>query len=598
MLLDRIVSQVRLFKLFHRTLRHKLTDAQTVGDLIEERTAAHPERPFLYFEDRCLSYGEFNAAANRVAHWARGCGLRAGDRVALLMENRPEFLCAWAGLAKLGVIVPLINPQLRGESLRYVLGAADTTWLLAGAECLRTLATVADAVRDWHMWVWAENDGAVADLPQNAQVLGPVLRDAPTDNPPRAVRAGVLAGQDLVYIFTSGTTGFPKPARMSHMRVLAIGDGMSGVAGYGPGDVIYCPIPLFHGAGGVVVPASALWAGCAMALRRRFSASAFWDDCRRYGVTGVQYVGEICQFLLNQPPQPTDRDHRVRLMMGTGMRTDMWGPFQQRFGVRRIVESYGSTEGNTSIINLDNKPGSVGRVPFTFLHNSRLIRYDVETETHPRDAQGVCIDCAPGEVGELIGRIDVAKDTGAQRFEGYTSAADTERKILRDVFRPGDTWYRSGDLLRRDADDYYYFVDRIGDTFRWKSENVSTQEVAAILNAHPAVEIANVYGVTVPGEPGRAGMAALALKPGTCFDGRAFFGFVSQHLPGYGAPLFVRLRPEADVTGTYKLRKVDLQREGYDPAVVTDPLFIRDEAAAAYVPLTAARAAALGRRTE
>ncbi len=608
MIVDRIVSMARLSTLIHRTLRHKPTAPYTIGDLIEERAAAHPERTFLFFEERRISYGELNANANRVAHWAQSCGLRVGDRVALLMQNRPEFLFAWAGLAKLGVVIPLLNPNLRGDSLGHVIAAAATQWLIVGDECAENLATIGDtsAALD-HVVVWPEcpeDRGRHADsigsigpmsphphpLPGGEGSLPLSLAGMPTHNPDRRVRDGLVAGDDLFYIFTSGTTGYPKPARFSHMRFIAIGDGMAGIAGFGPHDVIYCPIPLYHGAGGVVVPAAALHAGAAMALRRKFSASAFWDDCRRFGVTGFQYVGEICQFLLAQPARATDRTHRVRIMMGTGLRAELWNAFRDRFGVARIVESYGSTEGNASLINLDNKPGSVGRIPFKKLHNGRLVRYDVETDTHPRDSAGFCLECAPGEIGEFIGHIRAAKDTGSQRFEGYTSEADTERKILRNVFTNGDAWFRSGDLLRRDTDDYFYFVDRIGDTFRWKSENVSTQEVAAILNSFPGVEIANVYGVEVPGETGRAGMAALVLLNGARFDGDAFYAFTEQHLPRYAAPLFVRVPKQADVTGTFKLRKTDLKREGYDPRRVADPLYLRDEQARAYVRFTAAGA--------
>lgn len=588
MIFDRLVSMARLAGLIRRTLRHKPGDPRTVGDLIEARAAAHPERPFLLFEDCRIAYGDFNAAANRVAHWARQRGLRRGDRVALLMQNRPEYLFTWAGLAKLGVVTALINTSLRGESLRFALRAAETSWLIAGAECQDALTTVTGLDELFgHLVVWAERESDLAAAAPAAESLAPTLAAMPTDNPDRSVRDGMTAGDDLFFIYTSGTTGHPKPARFSHMRFLAIGDIMSSLCRYGPEDVIYAVLPLYHGAGGAVIPASALTVGAAVALRRKFSASRFWDDCRRYGVSGFQYVGEICQFLLNQPPRSDDRQHRVRVMSGTGLHADLWTRFCERFGVARVIESYGSTEGNTSLINLDNKVGSVGRIPFKKLHNGRLIRYDVEHDTHPRTPAGFCIECRPGEVGEFIGQIRHTGDSGAQKFEGYTSREDTERKILRNVFQAGDAWFRTGDLLREDANGYFYFVDRIGDTYRWKSENVSTQEVAAVLSAFPAVEIANVYGVAVPGAEGRAGMAALVLRPGMDFDGAAFFAFTDAHLPGYAAPLFVRIQQEADFTGSYKLRKVDLQREGADPALVKDPLYVRDEAARRYAPLTA-----------
>jgi fatty-acyl-CoA synthase len=394
-----------------------------------------------------------------------------------------------------------------------------------------------------------------------------------------------VAGDDLFHVFTSGTTGLPKAARLSHMRFLGVGDGKSAMEGYEPDDVIACALPLYHGAGGMVVVSSALSQGAAIALRRRFSASRFWDDARRDRVTGFQYIGEICRYLLNQPPRGDDRDHRVRVMMGAGLAPELWKPFQERFGVAHILEGWSSTEANTSLLNVDDVPGSCGRIPFGNLHNGRLVRIDLETGEHPRGADGFCIECAPGQVGEFLGMIPDLPDSGAGRFEGYTDPAATEAKVLRDVFARGDRWYRSGDLLRRDADDYFFFVDRIGDTFRWKSENVSTQEVAEALAGFPGLEIANVYGVRVPGHEGRAGMAALVLRDPAAFDGRTFFAHTKE-LPAYAAPVFVRLAQEPDLTSTFKLRKIDLQREGYDPGRVRDPLFVRDEGARAYVALT------------
>jgi fatty-acyl-CoA synthase len=434
---------------------------------------------------------------------------------------------------------------------------------------------------------------AHSPLPPFARDLGDALAAAPTADPPASLRAGLVAGDALFDIFTSGTTGLPKAARLSHMRWLGVGDAMSDLCGYARDDVIYCALPLYHGAGGMVVVSSALAQGMTIVLRRRFSAGAFWDEVREHGVTGCQYIGEMCRYLMNQPPSPRDRDHGLRVMMGAGLGPDLFQAFRERFGIERVLEGWSSTEANTSLINVDNRPGSCGRIPFAELHNGRLVRYDVDTDSHPRDGRGFCIPCREGEVGEFIGAIPDLPGSGAGRFEGYTSAEATEAKILRGVFAPGDAWYRSGDLLRRDADDYYYFVDRIGDSFRWKSENVSTQEVAEVLHGFPDVAIANVYGVRVPGMEGRAGMAALVLRDGADFDPRAFHAFVAEALPRYAAPVFVRIASEADVTSTFKLRKVDLQREGYGDAVA-DPMFVRDDRLGAYVPLADATLAAAG----
>ena len=596
---SREVSQQRLDKLSAAILRHTPKQKYTVADRFEEKAAAHPDRPFLFFEDRRLSYGQLNAEANRVAHAAMQAGLVTGNVVALMMENRPEFIMSWAGLAKLGVTVALLNTNVRGPSLRHALETTGATHLIVGSECLDHFASLGKDIAPVHtVYVSVDSSGAVGrvELPAGAVNLTDLLAQMPTENPHAAVRQTLVAGNDLFYMFTSGTTGLPKAARLSHMRYIGVGDGMSAIAGYGPEDVLACVLPLYHGAGGMVVVSCALAQGAAIALRRKFSASRFWDDARRYRVTGFQYIGEICRYLLNQPPKDNDRDHHVRVIMGAGLGADAWRKFQARFGIERIIEGWSSTEANTTLTNLDNHVGSCGRMPFKERHNGRLVRYDTGTATHPRDANGFYIECAPGEVGEFIGMIPDLPDSGAGRFEGYTSAEETEKKILHDVFRPGDKWYRSGDLLYHDADDYYYFVDRIGDTYRWKSENVSTQEVAEVLAAFPGLEIANVYGVKVPNMEGRAGMAALVLRDPDAFDGRAFYEFTEQRLPPYAAPVFVRLCTEADITSTFKLRKVDLQRDGYDLERVSDPIFVRDAAARTYVRLSANNLAAFDMR--
>ena len=578
MAIARSATQGTLDRLSAATLRHTPAQAYTVADRLEEAAVAHAERAFVLFEERRITYAALNAEANRVAHAARQMGLRTGDVVALFMHNRPEFIATWAGFAKLGVTVALINTQLRGQALRHALATAGARTLVVGIECLENVASAGENLVEWLLVRGDPAAGGAADLDAT-------LARMPADDPDPALRADLVAGNDLFYVSTSGTTGLPKAARLSHMRFLGVGDGMSAVAGYEADDIIACTLPLDHGAGGRVVVSGALARGAAIALHRRFSASRFWDDARRLGVTAWQYIGEMCRYLVNQPPTPRDRDHQLRVMMGAGLGPTVWTAFQERFGVARILEGWSSTEANTSLINVDGRIGSCGRIPFKERHNGRLIRWDAETETHPRDGAGFCVECAAGEVGEFVGMIPNLPGSGAGRFEGYTSPDDTERKILRGVFQVGDAWYRSGDLLWHDDEDYFYFVDRIGDTFRWKSENVSTQEVADALAGFPGLESANVYGVVVPGAEGRAGMAALVLAAPDLFDGRAFYQFTTDRLPSYAAPVYVRLVPQADVTTTFKLRKLDLQRDGYDLARVTDPLYVRDDAARTYVRL-------------
>jgi fatty-acyl-CoA synthase len=566
-----------------------------VPQLLEERAEEFADRPFLHFEQRRISYREHNAAANRVVHWAHERGLRRGDVVALLMENRPEYLAIWMGLSKLGVVTALINTQLKGRMLRHALGTSRAHHLILGAECADHFATTAEDLERC-LEVWVEIDPSLADASEPASWgfdLRQSLAGRPETNPPASWRDGLVSGDDLLYIYTSGTTGPPKAARFSHLRFISGGDLGCFAQDLAPMDVHYCALPLYHTAGGVMQVSTVLFGGASLALRRRFSASAFWDDVRKYGATHFQYIGEFCRYLVSQPPRPNDRDHPVRVAIGNGLRPDVWATFRDRFGIPRILEFYGATEANVAFMNFENKEGSVGRFPSRLLErwmsNARLVRFDAENEEHVRGPDGFLVPCGPDEPGELLGRIPSSPERAAGRFEGYTSDEASEQKVLRDVFEKGDAWFRTGDLLRRDAEGFYYFVDRIGDTFRWKGENVSTQEVAEVLSGLPGLDLVNVYGVEVPGADGRAGMMAFVPAPGFCFDGRALYAFVAERLASYAAPVFVRVLEEAELTGTFKLRKVTLRRDGFDPATVRDPLFVRDSAAGAYVPLTDAR---------
>jgi fatty-acyl-CoA synthase len=593
-MLDRAVLLARMATgLVPRLARLRPASPNTVADRLEERARRGPGQTAILFEAERWTYADWNQAANRVAHWAADQGIRQGEPVALLMENRPEFLATWAGLAKVGAVVALLNTNLTGKALRHALGASRARHLIVGSECLDRFATTAsDLESPLALWVARDPYAAARPIawPLGAGDLGAALAGAPVANPDRALRAALRAGDDLFYIYTSGTTGLPKAARFSHLRFFMTGDLAAWALGMRRTDVHYCTLPLYHSAGGVMQAGATLCAGATLALRRRFSARAFWDDVREFDVTHFQYIGEICRYLLNQPPRRDDREHRVRAIIGNGLRADVWVPFQERFGIPSIVEFYGATEGNAPIVNLENKVGSVGRYPLRAISNARLIRYDLDADQPIRDARGLCVECAPGEIGELVGRIPDAAGTAQGRFEGYTSQEATDRKVLRDVFARGDAWFRSGDLLRQDREGFFYFVDRIGDTFRWKGENVSTQEVAEALSHYPGLELANVYGVQVPGQDGRAGMAALLLAPGTAFDGARFWRHVDEALPRYAAPLFVRVLPEMELTGTFKLRKVSLQEEGFEPARVRDPLFFRDDEARAYVPVDEALA--------
>ena len=595
-MLDRLAYTWKLARVARAAYRQKPSGRQSVADRLEQAARRFASRPFLRFEGRTWTYADWNEAANRVAHWGFSEGLGKGDVVALLMENRPEYLALWAGLAKLGATTALVNPNLRGDALRHAFETSGAETVVVGHELLGALASMGEAPRSWSVFAAGEEGARALELPAGVEDLDALLEAFPTHDPSSSLRRELRSGDDLFYIYTSGTTGNPKAARFSHMRFLSVGDAYGTIAGYGPEDAIYCALPLYHTAGGVIVIGAALATGACVVLRRRFSASRFWEDVRAEEATAFHYIGEFCRYLLNQPEDPRDRDHRIRVAVGNGLRPDIWERFQQRFGIPRIREFYGATEGNVALVNLDGKPGSVGRLPFKFLLPTRLVRYDVEGDVHVRDAEGLCVECRPGEVGELVGRIPERDDVATGRFEGYTSPEETRKKLLRDVFAKGDVWFRTGDLLRCDREGYFYFVDRIGDTFRWKGENVATQEVEELLSGYPGVEMVVVYGVAVPGADGRAGMATLVGPQASRLDGKALYAYADPRLPRYAMPAFVRVAEQVDVTGTFKLRKLDLQRQGFDPrACGSDALLLRDDEAQAYRPLDPDRLAALRR---
>jgi fatty-acyl-CoA synthase len=552
---------------------------RTFPVLIDELASEFGASPALESPEGSLSYTQLAARARQYARWGLSRGLVAGDVAALLMPNCAEYVAVWLGLTRIGVTAALLNTHLAGDALAHCIQIAAPKLLIASAGHAPTLEGLRP-VLELERWVLGSGAHDLA--------LDPML--AKTSAAPLAVHeyAAPMLDATALYIYTSGTTGLPKAAKVTHYRLLRWSLWFAGLMDTGPRDRMYNCLPLYHSVGGVVAIGAVLVGGGAVVIRPRFSASDFWRDVRDERCTLFQYIGELCRYLVNAPPQAAEVAHALRLACGNGLRPEVWEVFKSRFRIPRILEYYASTEGNFSLYNLEGQPGAIGRIPSFLAHRLpvALLRFDYEREEPIRDAEGFCERCTVGEAGEAVGLI-AGDDRGRTgRFEGYADASATERKVLRNVFESGDAWYRTGDLMRCDAAGFYYFVDRIGDTFRWKGENVSTAEVMSVLAAAPGVAGAVVYGVSVPGTDGRAGMAALVVSGE--FNIEAFRATVATRLPGYARPVFLRLVPALEATGTFKPRKQELVAAGFDPAHIADPLYFDDARAGRYVPLDAA----------
>lgn len=549
--------------------------ARTLPAMLDTLAATHGDAPALISDRETLSYRALAARANRYARWALAHGVTKGETVGLFMPNRPDYLAAWLGITRVGGVVALININLTGRALAHCVDIVAPRHMIVAAALIEAWSSAMPHVsRRPALWAHGVEPEGFARIDRTLRRYA----DGPLE---AAEQRGVTIDDTALFIYTSGTTGLPKAARVSHARVLSWSLWFAGLMDTRPGDRMYDCLPLYHSVGGVVATGALLVTGGAVVIAEKFSGRRFWDDVTRYDCTLVQYIGELCRYLVNAAPHPRETEHRLRLACGNGLRTDVWEAFQQRFCIPRILEFYAATEGNLSLYNVEGKPGAVGRVPPFLAHRfpAAIVRFDRTRGTPWRDSQGFCIRCGVDEVGETIGRIEPSSPVS--RFEGYSDAAASEQKILRDVFEPGDAWYRTGDLMRRDAQGYFHFVDRVGDTFRWKGENVATTEVADAIARCPGVRDVCVYGVAVPGRDGRAGMAALVVNDD--FDLMTLHRHVEASLPRYARPLFLRICSDLETTATFKHKKDELAREGYDPATIDDTIYFRDAREQAYV---------------
>ncbi|NKR55544.1 long-chain-acyl-CoA synthetase [Rhodococcus hoagii] len=524
-------------------LTRKPDARESIGRVFQDLARRQPDRPFIRFDGASISYRQANERVNRYADVLVQQGVERGDVVGILMKNRPETLLLALAAVKLGAVAGMLNHNQRGEVLAHSLSLLDSRVLVVGEECDEAISSLSGAPH--------------ADTVLSAGKLDELAESADPSNP--AVCEQIQAKERAFYIFTSGTTGMPKASLMSHFRWLK---SMSGLGAMGVrlrrNDTLYCALPLYHNNALTVSLSSVLSSGATFAIARTFSASRFWDDAKRNGATAFVYIGEVCRYLLNQPGRPSDRDNGIRLMVGNGLRPEIWTEFTERFGIDRVAEFYGASECNIAFVNALGVERTAGVCPLPHA----VVEYDQDTGRARRAQDGRLRRVRVGEVGLLLSKV-----TDRAPFDGYTDPEATESKLVRDAFKDGDCWFDTGDLVRDQGFMHVAFVDRLGDTFRWKGENVATTEVEGAMSAHPAIEQSVVYGVAVPGTDGKAGMAAVTLRDGHELDGARLAAHLFDRLPSYAVPLFVRVVDSLETTSTFKSRKVELREEAYSSDV-------------------------------
>ncbi|XP_054739497.1 long-chain fatty acid transport protein 4 [Anastrepha obliqua] len=548
----------------------------TIARIFQERAKMHPQKPCFIMDDRSLSFQWVEEYTNKVGAYFKARGLQRGDCVALIMETRPEYVCLWLGLSKIGVVTALINSHLRRETLLHSIHVANAQAIIVSTELTKALEEIYYDMEIKALPVYQYSDDEQRDIDNFNLLNGAIdLSSALQVQPVEDLSASIALcnpKDKLLYVYTSGTTGMPKAAVINNLRYLFMASGIHHMLALKTSDVIYNPLPLYHTAGGILGIGNALVHGCTIAMRKKFSASNFWKDCIKYDCTVAQYIGELCRYLLSTPPKPEDTQHRLRLMYGNGLRPQIWSQFVSRFNIPNIGEVYGSTEGNSNLANMTNQVGAVGFVPLILrsFYPVQIIKCDEETGEPIRNANGYCQRCSPGETGLLIGKVNPRR--AATAFNGYADKKSSEKKLLRNAFREGDLFFNSGDMVVGDILGYFYFKDRTGDTFRWRGENVATQEVEAIITNIVGLQDCVVYGVDVPYVEGKAGMAAI-VDPDRKVDMQHLSAGVRGSLPAYARPLFIRLMNDIPRTATFKLKKRELVREAFDIHRTIDPIY-------------------------
>lgn len=550
--------------------------------LVEQNAADYPNATALLCEDEIISWQQLNHRANRIAHLLKVQGVASGDCVSLLMQNRIEFVVNVVAICKLGAIAGLINTNLTHKPLVHCINLVESKKCIFGEELTDVINEVRNdlTLEDGRDFLCVHDSGTEPP-PDWCTVLNSKDEAIEASNLPDT--RNVTVSQTAFYIFTSGTTGLPKAAVVTHRRMLT-GSALSANAllRLRRKDRVYNCLPLYHGTALIIGLAAAFHAGAATVIRRRLSVSAFWDDVRKYECTCFVYIGEFIRYLMAAPPQKYDADNPVRSIVGNGLRPDIWMAFKERFNIKRVGEFYAASEGNGGFANVFNKDCTVG----LGIAPVKMVQYDVADDEIVKDDDGHCIEVDPGKPGLLL--IEV---TQKSKFDGYTSQDATMSKLLRNVLEPDDLYFNTGDLMRTVdvgfsyGQTHYQFVDRVGDTFRWKSENVSTNEVGEIINNHQDVIFTNVYGVEIPGADGRAGMAAIVFRDGLTsqtIDLESLSAHINNNLPGYARPLFIRIIEDLPTTTTHKLQKNELKNQAFHLAQVAEELLVLDPETQSY----------------
>ncbi|PIK61595.1 putative very long-chain acyl-CoA synthetase-like [Apostichopus japonicus] len=560
----------------------------SIIDKYESQVKKQGTKTFLHYENQQYSYADVNKQANRIMHYLVGNNeVKLRDVVCLLMYNEPGFVWAWLGIIKCGATAALVNTHIRGKSLLHCIKISAAKKIICGSdveliEALKEIKSDLDEL-GIEIFVMGFSD---KPLPEDFKDLTKLSLNSSDENDVEARKGLDLWNDNCVYIYTSGTTGLPKATRMAYRRLITTSTLMM-VYDMAPDDVFYLCLPLYHSAAFGVGLMNVINSGAAGAIRKKFSVREFWRDIRQYRVTIIQYIGETARYLVQAPRSEEDGVYphgSIRMAVGNGLPADIWEEFQTRFNIKRIGEYYGASEGNFLIMNFDGKLGTVGRyTPLLekLLRVLQIIECDMETAEPKRGPDGLCVICPRGKAG-LLG----TKISNQLPLDGYIGDKQiTEKKIIRDVLQKGDAYFNTGDLMLIDENGYVYFKDRLGNTFRWKGENVATTEVELSLLENPQVESANVYGVQIEGKDGRAGMASLILRNDVTLDCPALYKHITERLPSYACPKFVRIKESIEVTGTYKHRKVNLIKEGFDPKTITDPLYYMNDTEKTYSPL-------------